>query len=364
MKYMFLLPGDYIGLGREEIVSLFDILKFKANDRLLITDLNGNLDRKLVKRLALAKSIYQFLFQCKIDNLAEVMKIFDWNSVYEYNFCLRMIHLDSTLAKKPINEKINNKNKKNQKLFSEKKLAAYVWHSLRNPKVDLNNPKTLIQLFIIKDKAYCGLLVYTNKENFESRKSHLRPFPHPSSLHPKIARALANISGIKHNEVLLDPFCGTGGFLMESGLMGMKSIGYDINKIMIDGCIDNLKHYKITDYKIKKRNAVEINDKFDYAVTDLPYGLNSNVISEYHKENWKKGRINKKVQTKNFVRDLENFYLRFLKNLRKKLNKKAVIVFPSYVNHRKLLKQSKFKIEFECSDYIHRSLTRKMVKVS
>src|SRR3989338_4338714 len=187
MKYMFLLPGDYIGLGREEIVSLFDILKFKANDRLLITDLNGNLDRKLVKRLALAKSIYQFLFQCKIDNLAEVMKIFDWNSVYEYNFCLRMIHLDSTLAKKPINEKINNKNKKNQKLFSEKKLAAYVWHSLRNPKVDLNNPKTLIQLFIIKDNAYCGLLVYTNKENFESRKSHLRPFPHPSSLHPKIA---------------------------------------------------------------------------------------------------------------------------------------------------------------------------------
>ena len=125
-----------------------------------------------------------------------------------------------------------------------------------------------------------------------------------------------------------------------------------------------MKHYKITDYKIKKRNAVEINDKFDYAVTDLPYGLNSNVISEYHKENWKKGRINKKVQTKNFVRDLENFYLRFLKNLRKKLNKKAVIVFPSYVNHRKLLKQSKFKIEFECSDYIHRSLTRKMVKVS
>ena len=85
---------------------------------------------------------------------------------------------------------------------------------------------------------------------------------------------------------------------------------------MVTGRCDknNLKHYKITDYKIKKRNAVEINDKFDYAVTDLPYGLNSNVISEYHKENWKKGRINKKVQTKNFVRDLENFYLRFLKN--------------------------------------------------
>ena len=46
------------------------------------------------------------------------------------------------------------------------------------------------------------------------------------------------------------------------------------------------------------------------------------------------------------------------------MKKKSVIVFPSYVDYRKLLKKAGFKIEFEYSDYVHRSLTRKIVKVS
>src|SRR3989344_6947431 len=136
----------------------------------------------------------------------------------------------------------------------------------------------MIQIFIAKNKAYCGVVIYTNKEDFDSRKSHNRPFPHPSSLHPKVARALVNITGIKNNGIMLDPFCGTGGFLIESGLMGIKSIGYDISKSMIDGCKENLRHFRVKNSKIKNKNAININDKFDYVVTDLPYGLNSNVI--------------------------------------------------------------------------------------
>ena len=61
---------------------------------------------------------------------------------------------------------------------------------------------------------------------------------------------------------------------------------------------------------------------------------------------------------------MEEFYSEFLKNLRKKIKKKAVIVFPSYADYKKLLKKNGFKIEFEYSDYVHRSLTRKMVRVS
>jgi len=192
----------------------------------------------------------------------------------------------------------------------------------------------------------------------------MRPFPHPSSLHPKIARALVNLSEIKEKEILLDPFCGTGGFLIEAGLMNIKSIGYDINKIMIKGCKDNLKHFKIKNYKIKTKNALNINDKFDIMVTDLPYGLNSTAMTGYEEENWKKYRLSLKIQKGGFYKNLEKFYLLFLKNLRKKLKKKAIIVFPSYVNYRKILKQSGFRIEFEFSDYVHRSLTRKIVKIS
>ena len=369
MKYVFLLSGDYIGLGKEEILSLIKIKSHKLIDRLLIIDLNENLNKKLIKRLSLTKNIYNFLFECKAGKLLDSMEEFDWNSVYKDNFCLRAFHFDDndkkTDKQNPIQKKsINGKFNKNiKKKFTEKNLAGYIWGAVSNPKVNLENPKTEISLFFLKDKVYCGLLFKKIGYDFDSRKSHLRPFPHPSSLHPKVARALINISGIKENEVLLDPFCGTGGFLIEAGLMNIKSVGYDMDKMMINGCIENLRHYKIKNYKIKNKNAINIGDKFDYAVTDLPYGLNSNVYVGNSDNNWKENRINKKIQAKYFKKNLENFYLKFLKSLRKKLKKKAVIVFPSYVNDRKLLKKSKFKIEKEFSIYVHRSLTRKIVKM-
>ena len=245
MKYIFFLSGDYVGLGEDEIVSLFGIDDYKSIERLIIADLD---DKRRVlnnafKRLALAKSIYKLLFECKAHDLIETMKDFDWNSVYKDDFCVRLYDFnnDDTITKKYI----NGKNNKNKIKISEKALAGYIWRSLENPKVNLENPKTLVQLFITKNRAYCGVLIYENREDFESRKAHLRPFPHPSSLHPKVARALVNLAGAKENEILLDPFCGTGGLLIEAGLMKIKVIGYDISKMMADGCIENLKNGKI-----------------------------------------------------------------------------------------------------------------------
>lgn len=354
MKYIFLLSGDYLDLAREEVLGLFDAENSKLINRLLIANVKNdkNIIKKLSQRLALTKNIYKLLFECKANELIKVMEKYDWSSVYKDDFCLRLYYFN------------NNKNHdKEIKRYSEKDLAKYIWRSVRNPKVDLENPKTKIELFIINGNVYCGLLIYENCEGFESRKSHLRPFPHPSSLHPKLARALINISGAQENQILLDPFCGTGGFLIEAGLMNIKAIGYEINKIMISGCIENLEYFKIKNYKIKNKNALEIKDKFDYAVTDLPYGLNSNAISSYCKNSWKEGRINLKIQKKDFHKNLENFYLNFLKSLRKILKKKAVIVFPHYIDYKKILKNSKFRIEREFSIYVHRSLTRKIVRV-
>lgn len=370
MKYMFFLSGDYLDLAKEEIISLFKIKNYKIADRLLLAGLK-NSEREIkaaCQRLALSKNVYRLLFECKARDLASLMKKFDWNSVYSGSFCLRANYLGCGNKKSvsgKSSEKACEKTGNYQKL-SEKNLAGYVWDSLNNPKVNLKNPKTEINLFFIKDKAYCGLRVYGNNEDFESRKAHLRPFPHPGSLHPKVARALANISEIKENEILLDPFCGTGGFLIEAGLMKIKSIGCDISKNMAKGCRENLEYFNIKNSRIKIQNALTINDRFDYAVTDMPYGLNSNAYLQFNKNSIKieSNKINLKINRKNAIKNLGQFYLRFLKELRKTLKKKAVIVFPSFVDYRKLLKKSGFKMEKEFSIYVHRSLSRKIAKVS
>lgn len=375
MKYIFLLSGDHVGIAKEEVLSLLGPKKAELVGRLLVSDLDEFVTAKTT-RLALTKSIYRLLFECYVSDIKKSMKSFDWNSVYKGDFCVR-VHFMDDIA----NIKNGNKNNKIKQTIraasesihsrsnplaniSEKSLAKYIWNSVAKPKVDLENPKTSINLFVAK-KAYCCLLVHENKENFESRKAHLRPFSHPSSLHPKLSRALVNLTGVKENEALLDPFCGTGGFLIEAGLMGLKPIGYDISRNMANGCIENLRHYKIRNFKVAAKNALAIDEKFNYVVTDLPYGLNSNVYLGYSRKTLKNksNRLNLKTD-KTKAKAIEQFYLKFLKKLRKMPVKNSVIIFPGYVGYKKLIKASKFEIEKEFSIHVHRSLERKIVRIS
>lgn len=356
MKYIFLLSADCIDLAKEEILSLFHFEDFVLVNKLFIVDLKNN-EREIVKlnkRLALTKSIYKLLLKCDFNDLIKTIKNFDWSSIYKDNFCLRAHYQKISLEEKFLTK------------YSEKEVSGYIWRSVEKPKVDLENPKTRIDLFFTNKNVYCGLLIFENNEDFESRKSHLRPFPHPSSLHPRLARALINITGIKEDEILFDPFCGTGGFLIEAGLMKIKTIGYDINKSMVNGCIKNLKNLKIQNFTIFPKNALKIFHGFDYVVSDLPYGLNSNIYLEYAETSLKhnkRNKINLKINKESQIKQIEKFYLKFLKRLRKILNKKAVIIFPNYVDYKSLLKTAKFKIENEFLIYVHRNLTREIVKI-
>ena len=213
---------------------------------------------------------------------------------------------------------------------------------------------------MIKDKIYATKLIKDPHHTFESRKAHKRPERHPTALNPKLARAIINLAGAKKS--IMDPFCGAGGILIEAGLIGLKPIGYDLYKIMVEKSEKNLKHYKIKNYKLVNQDALKIKSKYDYIITDVPYGLNSAI--------WKKvGKENKKIplkqdDRKKGIKNLEGFYLEFLKNLKKIMKIKAVVIFPNYVDYKKLVKKANLKIEKEFSQYIHKSLTRKILVLS
>jgi tRNA (guanine10-N2)-dimethyltransferase len=352
MKLIFLLSGDYIQLAKEEIASVIHIGESKLKARILIADSDDRYLIKKSKRLALTKGIYGYLFECGIKDLVSKIKGLDFTSYYKDSFCLRVMNFTQNNKKSALNDKKIENN-----FISERELGAIIFDSLKNPKVDLFNPKTLFQVFVDGNKAYFGVLIKKFDYKFDFRKPHLRPFSHPGSLHPKLAKALINISGITEENTLVDPFCGTGGFLIESSLMGIKSKGYDINQYMVNGCDANISHFKIKDSKAAKMDALKIKGKIDYVITDLPYGLNSNAFAKTNK-------INLKIQKKEFLKNLEKFYLDFLIVLRKCLRYKAVIVFPNYVNYKKIIKKSGFKIEKEFSDYVHGSLTRKVARIS
>lgn len=58
-------------------------------------------------------------------------------------------------------------------------------------------------------------------------------YPYKGKFHPQMIRALANIIGLRENEVLLDPFVGSGTTAVECALLGIKTIGFDISPLCV-----------------------------------------------------------------------------------------------------------------------------------
>ena len=145
----------------------------------------------------------------------------------------------------------------------------------KNRRVNLAHPDIELRAVLTPGTVYVGIKkAEINTSHFQQRRGHLRPFLSPVTMHPKIARALVNLSAVKKNEVLLDPFCGTGGILIEAGLLGIRMIGSDVEKKMIDGCKRNLEFYHLDTSQL---HCADIGDIVKYApcvdavVTDFPY---------------------------------------------------------------------------------------------
>jgi len=310
MRYLLELDKENLQLSKAEVKSLIKCEHPYLINNYLLFESNNKEIEFLSKRLALTRRIFKILILCSEKNLVHYLKKYDWQKIYKKDFSI----------------KLEYKSK-----YEERILAYHIWNNVKKPKVNLKTPSTPIHLFKIKHRIFVTKLEKTIQHNYLDRKAHNRPKNHPSSLHPKLAKALINLTGIKKG-TLVDPMCGAGGFLLETSLMNLKTIGYDISEEMIERSKKNLNYFKIKKHKLIHKDFLKVNKKIDYLVCDLPYGRNTS----------KKG--------------LSNLYKNFLKKIKKQLQKKAVIIFPK--NHDKLIKDSKLKIDNKFEVYIHKSLTR------
>ena len=87
---------------------------------------------------------------------------------------------------------------------------------------------------------------------------------------PRMARTLVNIANAQEGEVMLDPFCGTGGILIEAGLLGIHAVGSDFDPLMIMGSRQNSADASLI---LGDATQLPIGDStIDTVVTDFPYG--------------------------------------------------------------------------------------------
>jgi tRNA (guanine10-N2)-dimethyltransferase len=149
-------------------------------------------------------------------------------------------------------------------------------------KVDLENPDCETRL-VQGGRNHLGIQIASiDRSSFQQRKVDNRPFFSPISLHPKYARALVNLARASEGETFLDPFCGTGGILMEAGFIGAKLVGSDIKEEMIEGCKKNLGMFEVHS-SFFRSDVGEIGrhvERVSSIATDPPYGRSSSTMRE------------------------------------------------------------------------------------
>jgi len=272
MQILFELSKEHPRISPDEIMACFEADKipytrvFSSSDVLILeAAITDQYLESLASRVALCFSISRVLGACT-PHMEQL------NSV---------LHTVTQPLQGSVAVTYRNRS---QTMSSPPFIQAIAEHFTRHNPVDLQHPDNEIRVILTDDLLVIGLCHrHISRTSFEERKVQHRPFFSPISLHPKWARALVNLSRIKPSHTLLDPFCGTGGFLLEAGLLGTQVIGADIEQKMIDGCAATLHQYKITPKNLFCCDIGQLPslvDKVDAVVTDFPYGRSTTTKGE------------------------------------------------------------------------------------
>jgi tRNA (guanine10-N2)-dimethyltransferase len=210
----------------------------------------------------------------------------------------------------------------------------------RGAHADLKYPDIQFRVILTEDKCIFGIMCGSiDRSAFEARKPHHKPFFYPGVLMPRVALALVNIA--KPETSLFDPFCGTGGILVEAGLIGVKAIGGDMQRKILLGAKMNLDHYNV-DYSLMFEDACGLalrDNCIDAVVTDPPYGRSAAIKAQ----------------------SLEYMLGKSLKEVYRILKPGRRTVFISERPIEKLAQEAGFEVVELHLQRVHKSLTRRML---
>lgn len=337
MEIAFILSLEHETLPEAELKAVLKAEKvhYSIKERfkgLIIVDVPGeyisDLNFKdILARLSYTHEVFQVLLTSEEENLTQEVNKRDWDDVITNEFAVRI----KKRGKSPVNT-----------LELEKEIGSIINRKTDyHYKVNLENPQIFIRTVLQDGKAFLGkTILKISKKHFYDLKPHKRPFFYPGSMSPKLARCMVNLTRVRSEEKLLDPFCGTGGILIEAGIIGARVVGTDIDPKMVKGTKENLKHCHITDSLVFQADVrtLKLPYRIDAVATDPPYGISASTMGEEsHK--------------------LCGEALIALENL---INEggRICMATPHYMEIKEFIKGTKFKIIEQHQIRMHKSLTR------
>ncbi len=242
--------------------------------------------------------------------------------------------------------------------FKNIKLKAL--HSKTNEPSKLINKRILEEgLDLVIFKNFIGkTIAVSNPLEFKKRDLARPEVDYMKVISIRLAKILVNISKVKKNQTLLDPFCGAATVLQEALLKGINVIGLDTDIESVKQAEKNLqwlvKEYNIKNsYKLLNIDCTKLNNIKENSIDGLvtePY------MGPYIR------KLPTIPQAKELVLELSDLYNELLKNIKNvlKKNSRVVIIIPKFrtrenkkvfLEFRSIAESNNFSVIFKPINY-------------
>jgi len=337
-KLFFLISGEHQTLPVSEIQAIlkaegYDYRILERLTQVLRLEAEANCVEPIRLRSALTRVCCQEIFNCEAslpNILGNIRSDFLDEFICDESFAVRVKRVEGVTP-----ELI--------RVDLERKLGEQILKTVKTSRVNLSNPQKTFFGVLTNNRFIFGLkTAEIIPKPFSERGPRRKPFFHPTAMPAKLARLMVNLAQPKKGDLMLDPFCGTGGMLVEAGLIGCRVVGFDAKPHMLRGGLKNLKHYRI------RLEGVVIADAryppvsgVDCIATDPPYGRSASTLG---------------TNTRRIVED-------FLSAVGDMLPRGAKICMasPETIRIGETAEEAGFKHLESHFVYVHRSLTREIV---
>ena len=337
-KLFFLLSGAHQTLPVSEVQAILEAEGYKYQileqmTQVLRLEADSDSVKAIQSRSALTRICCQEIFNCD-PGLSEILDNIRASALDEFiekeSFAVRVRRVKGAIPEL-------------DRVGLERKLGEQILEAVKTTRVDLSNPqKTFFGVLTDKRFVFGLKTAQIIPKPFSERRPRRRPFFHPTAMQSQLARVMVNLAQPKKGDLVLDPFCGAAGILVEAGLIGCRVLGFDAKPHMLRGGRKNLQHFEIDPEGVVIADArYPPVTMTDCIVTDPPYGRSASTLG---------------TSTKLIVED----FLSAISNRIPK-SRRICMASPQTVKIAEIGEGAGFKHIESHFVYVHGSLTREIV---
>lgn len=348
MEITVILSQENETLPKAELIARMKTLEMEYEileeyPGVIILDVDANIQKvkELGSHLAYSHEVLENIKHTTIEEIKTDTKEIKWNEIIDGSFKIRVRRIgNGPIARDDIERDIGTIVKQSSQMPVSLDNSDYTIKLIFTKPTEKINEHNELLILKYNKVLITKSIIEQDKKHFFDNKPHKRPYFHPGSMSPKLALCMVNLAHTHKNDTVLDPFCGTGGILIEAGCLDTKLIGSDIERHMVEGTKLNLSHEGFKDFTIYWEDVrkLDFEEKVDAVAMDPPYGISTTLGGDDTKKLYHEALISISHHLKD--------------------NGRICMASPHYIDLYEVIEDTPLEILEQHSIRMHKSLTR------